>query len=115
MVEKMKPIPIGKSKNPRALKRANMARLPVHYRYQNKAWMVGGLFEEFLFWFDKEVRKNNKERRVLLFMDNESVHKSVVQDLEQDLKHTTVISFFANTTSHTQPLDSGIIQAVKLA
>ena len=72
MGEKMKLILIGKSKKPRALKGTNMARLSVDYRYQNKAWRVGSLFEEVLLWFDKEVSKNNKERRVLLFMDNAS-------------------------------------------
>ena len=112
--EKLKPLLIGKSPNPRALKGADMKRIPVHYKAQPKAWMTGAIFEEWLRGFDKEVGKKNKHRKVLLFMDNASVYVSSLHEMANDLSHTTVVLFPKNTTSHTQPLDAGIIQAVKL-
>ena len=112
--EKMKPILIGKSKTPRGLKNVDMKKLPVKYCSQSNAWMAGPLFEEYLIWFDKEVGKTEPNRKVLLFIDNASVHKSALAEVSNKLKHTMVILFPKNTTSHTQPLDAGIIQAVKL-
>ena len=46
--EKMKPTLIGKSEKPRALKGADMERIPVHYRAQNSSWMTSQLFIDFL-------------------------------------------------------------------
>ena len=65
-------------------------------------------------WFDKEVGKSDKDRNVLLFMDNASVNTSVLADFE-GLRHTKVVFFPSNMTSVCQPLDAGIIQTFKLA
>ncbi|KAI6649923.1 Tigger transposable element-derived protein 6-like [Oopsacas minuta] len=46
--EKMKPTLIGKSEKPRALKDADMKRIPVHYRAQKSSWKTGQLFTDFL-------------------------------------------------------------------
>ena len=51
---------------------------------------------------------------VLLFMDSASVHKTAAENVAPGLRHTTVVLLPKNTTSHTQPLDAGIIQTVKL-
>ena len=88
--------------------------MPVFYRHQAKAWMVGNIFEEYLLWFDKEVAKGNENRKVLLFMDNASVHTCVVADCAKQLRHTKVVFFPPNMTSRCQPLDAGIIQTLKL-
>ena len=37
--EKLKPLVIGRSENPRCFKNFNKANLPVYYRYKNKARM----------------------------------------------------------------------------
>ena len=50
-------------------------------------------------------------RKVLLFMDNATVHNSV--ELMQ-LRAVKVVFFPKNTTCCTQPYDPGIIQTVKL-
>ena len=110
--EKMKPTLIGKSEKPRALKGADMKRIPVHYRAQKSSWMTSQLFTDFLKWFDTEVGKKEQNRQVLLFMDNAGVHNSAVDNVP--LKHTKVVFFPKNTTSCTQPLDAGVIQTFKL-
>ena len=45
-------------------------------------------------WFDKEISKNDNYRKVLLFMENAVVYKSVLD--EMNLKHTKV-DFFQKT------------------
>ena len=46
----------------------------------------------------KEVGKKDKNRKVLLFVDNSSVHVSAPSD---DLRYATVVLSPKNTTSHT--------------
>lgn len=48
---KLKPLLIGKSKNPRALKNVKVNSLPTIYRNQKSAWMDSTIFSE---WFFKE-------------------------------------------------------------
>ena len=112
--EKVKPLIVGKTANPRALKGANKEKMPVAYAAQSNAWMDGELFEHWLQKFDADVGRGQPNRRVLLFMDNASVHKTAAESVASGLRHTKVILLPKNTTSHTQPLDAGIIQAVKL-
>ena len=112
MGEKCKPWVIGKSENPRALKGANRAAMPVRYVAQTNSWMTGDLFEDWIKWFDSDVSRANSSRQVLLFMDNASVHTNVIENTE--LSNTRVIFFPKNTTSRTQPLDAGIIQNFKM-
>ncbi|KAI6651287.1 Tigger transposable element-derived protein 6-like [Oopsacas minuta] len=108
----MKPTLIGKSEKPRALKDADMKRIPVHYRAPKSSWMTSQLFTDLLQWFDTEVGKKEQNRKVLLFMDNASVHNSAADNVL--LKHTKVVFFPKSTTSYTQPLDAGVIQTFKL-
>ena len=91
--EKMKPMLIGKSKTPKGLKNVDMKKLPVKYCSQSNVWMAGPLFEEYLVWFDKEVVKTEPNRKVILFMDDASVHKSALAEVSNKLKHTMVILF----------------------
>ncbi|XP_053406646.1 tigger transposable element-derived protein 4-like [Mercenaria mercenaria] len=69
-----------------------------------KAWMTGEIFEEWLHWFDRQM----KGRKVLLFVDNAPSHPQV------NLKNVNVKFLPPNTTSLCQPMDQGIIQAMKL-
>ena len=38
--EKMKPLVVGRSKNPRCFKRVKLDSLPVTYRHNKKSWMI---------------------------------------------------------------------------
>ena len=40
---------IGKYANPRCFKNVNISNLNCHYRANKKAWMIGLLFEEFVY------------------------------------------------------------------
>lgn len=103
--EMMKPWVIGKFKNPRCLK--NIRHLPCHYRNNSKAWMTCSLFEEFLSYMDSKMGCRN--RKVILFLDNCSAHPKETTSL----RNVKVVFLPANTTSHLQPLDAGIIKNVK--
>ena len=111
--EKLKPFVIGKYANPKALKGANRENMPVRYAGQKNAWMTGSLFIEWLLWFDTEVARNNKNRKVILFLDNASVHTFACEEISEELKHTKIMFLPKNTTSQTQPL-AGIGQNVKV-
>ena len=69
MGEKEKPLMIWKSENPRVLKGADKSKLPVTYRSQEKACMTILLFKEFY------SHRDSQGRKVLLLMDNTSVHR----------------------------------------
>ena len=75
------------------------------YRANGKAWMTAKLFEEWLNAFDDLTEGRN----VLLLLDNCSAHRNNGLQLEN-----TVLKFFPpNSTSRLQPLDAGIIHALK--
>ncbi|KAM7304477.1 tigger transposable element-derived protein 6-like [Ixodes scapularis] len=96
---------IWKWKNPTCLK--NLARLPCVYKHNTKASMTSSLFEVFLRYLDG--RLGCKHRKGLLFLDNCSAHPKDTSFL----RNLRVVFLPANTTSHLQPLDAGIIKNVK--
>uniref|UniRef100_A0A8C4SMY0 HTH CENPB-type domain-containing protein n=1 Tax=Erpetoichthys calabaricus TaxID=27687 RepID=A0A8C4SMY0_ERPCA len=106
---------IGKSAKPRCFKNMNMNSLPVFYRNQKKAWMDRALFKE---WFDKQfvpkVKTFNKENglppRALLLIDNAPSHPEEMQLVCDDIK---AIFLPPNVTSILQPMDQGVLQALK--
>lgn len=102
--EKLKPLVIGKSKNPRCFKQAG--HLPVDYDANANAWMTMEIFEKWLVGFDKSMRK--KKRNIILFLDNASSHKF-------DVRLTNIRLEFLppNTTSKIQPMDMGVIRTFK--
>ncbi|KAK8766588.1 hypothetical protein V5799_006630 [Amblyomma americanum] len=102
--EKLQLTVIGKSKKPRCFRSAE--RLPVFYKGNRKAWMTGDFFREFLTSLDRKMASRN--RKILLFVDQCSAHPK-----EITLNNVTVRFLPANTTSHLQPLDAGIIRNVK--
>ncbi|XP_049528908.1 tigger transposable element-derived protein 6-like [Dermacentor silvarum] len=101
----MKPWMIGKAKNPTCLR--NIARLPCIYKKNTKAWMTCELFESFLRYLDG--RLGCKGRSGLLFLDNCAAHPKDTSFLH----NLRVVFLPANTTSHLQPLDAGIIKNTK--
>ena len=106
--EKLPPLVIGKSANPRALKGFPPGNLGVIYRNNRKAWMTGEIFSEWLLKIDRKFRSEN--RKILLFLDNFSGHN--VEAIAK-LTNVKVVFFPANCTSKLQPLDQGIIANFK--
>ena len=104
--EKLKPLVIGKALKPRCFKNIKVHKLPVTWCHNKKAWMNSKIFSDWIGEVDKQMRCQN--RHILMFLDNTSSHA-------KDLKLNNVILKFlpANTTSHLQPLDQGIIKAFK--
>ena len=76
------------------------------YRAQHKSWMSGELFD---FWVHKLDRKFAvSKRKIALIIDNCTAHPHV-----ENLKWVELIFLPPNTTSHTQPIDQGIIRDLK--
>ncbi|XP_070581983.1 tigger transposable element-derived protein 4-like [Ptychodera flava] len=105
--EKLKAIVIGKAAKPRCFNNVNLNSLPVLWRNNKKAWMTTELFTDWLRDFDRKMRQ--QKRKVLMFIDNAPTHPpNAVR-----LTNTKLIFFPPKTTSKLQPLDQGIIAAMK--
>lgn len=105
--EKLDPIIIGNAMRPRVFGRMDVERtFNVRWRYNKTSWMTGNIFREYVTQLDKSMRRSN--RKIILFLDNATCHP--------DLHFENVKLAFLppNTTTHTQPLDAGIIQSCKL-
>ena len=117
--EKLKPVVIGQSKNPRCLKDLNKANLPVVYRNNSRAWMTDDIFREWLTKIDLYFK--SLDRKILLFLDNFSGHcndNKVTNNKKPkkslNLTNITIHYFPPNCTSVLQPMDHGIIQSFKM-
>ena len=102
-IEKFPLLAVGKSNRPRAFKNKE---IPVKYEANSKAWMTAKLFEDVLRAWDG--RLGQQGRRVLLCLDNFSGHPP-----ELHLDNIQLLFFPPNTTSHSQPMDQGIIENLK--
>jgi len=114
--QKLKPLVIGSSKNPRCLYRVNRNSLPCTYYANSKAWMRSDIFGEWLEYINNGFRIQN--RKVLLLIDNASSHfnpdeHNTEQDDNLNLSHIRVHFLPPNTTAHLQPMDAGIIKSFK--
>lgn len=103
--EKRKLVIIGKSKNPRCFK--NVKSLPVVYKGNKKAWMTSEIFINVLRDWDKELLKAKK--KIVLLVDNCPAHPQV-----ENLCAIKLAFLPPNTTSVLQPIDQGIIKALKV-
>ncbi|XP_065304542.1 tigger transposable element-derived protein 6-like [Dermacentor albipictus] len=101
---KLRPLVIGKSKSPRCLK--NALSVPVSYRSNGKAWMTSELFGKWLKSWDDDLVSQG--RKVCLLVDNCSAHHCNVSVSNIELRFLP-----PNTTSVLQPLDQGVIRALK--
>ncbi|XP_055617640.1 tigger transposable element-derived protein 4-like [Toxorhynchites rutilus septentrionalis] len=104
--EKLELLVIGKSAKPRCFK--NIKNLPVIYKSNKNAWMVSALFEEWILNLDE--RMVSEGRRIILFIDNCPSHPNI----QQKLRNCRLQYFPPNMTSVLQPLDLGIIKALKV-
>ena len=68
--------------------------------------MTMRIFDDWLVQINTQMKKAN--RKIILFLDNASSHS------HSELSNITLQFFPPNMTSVLQPLDQGIIQAVKL-
>lgn len=98
---------IGKSQKPRCFKGIKLEKLPVTYKANKKAWMTAEIMTEWLDQLDRKMKRQN--RKILLFLDNAASHPEIIE-----LDNITLVFFPANTTSICQPLDQGIIRALKV-
>ncbi|XP_055630510.1 jerky protein homolog-like isoform X2 [Toxorhynchites rutilus septentrionalis] len=107
---------IGTEANPRSFPAKEM--LPVSYYHSEKAWMTRNLFRE---WFYNEfvpaVRKFSSEcfldPKALLVLRNCTAHYTGKDDLVSDDGLIKVIYLPPNVTTMCQPMDQGVINAVK--
>ncbi|GFS13030.1 tigger transposable element-derived protein 6 [Elysia marginata] len=104
--EKEELVVIGKSARPRAFGSLNISDLPVTYKNSRKAWMTTEIFTHWLMGFNEKMKQ--QDRHVLLFLDNAPAYPT------KQFSNVKLQFFPANTTSVLQPLDQGVIQAVKL-
>ena len=93
---------IGKSQKPRAFKNV---KVPVEYVANKKAWMTSLLFESWLKRLDRKMSLQNKH--IVMVVNNCPAHPAV------ELTNIELVFLPPNTTSHTQPMDSGIIKNLK--
>ncbi|CAJ0846342.1 8639_t:CDS:1, partial [Entrophospora sp. SA101] len=102
---KNKPLVIGKSQKPRCFNHINIETLPVKYSNSTNAWMTMELWNDWLKWFDSQLKKKS-----ILLIDNCPAH---TDGSHLGLKNLHVIYLPPNTTSHIQPCDAGIIHNFK--
>ena len=103
--EKLRPLVVGKSKNPRCFK--NVKSLPCDYDANKKAWITSVIFSTWILKLEKKMKA--EKRKIILFLDNFSAHQVNVK-----LEHVKVQFLPKNTTSKLQPLDQGIIKNAKV-
>ncbi|XP_032237746.2 tigger transposable element-derived protein 6 [Nematostella vectensis] len=109
--EKELPIVIGRSENPRCFKNLPNKQYPYTCRYfaNDKAWIRTEIMQEVLAKLNRRLKREN--RNIMLFMDNAPCHPPSLKNTYSNIK---IIFFPKNTTSKTQPLDSGIIANWKI-
>lgn len=117
--DKVEPFVIGFSKRPRCFGKAwHPNNIRVRYEHNKSSWMTASFFQDWLKWFDRRMHG----RRVWLLLDNASCHElpkcahvtTWTGGIKGAVMNNVNIAFLpANTTSHIQPLDGGIIRAFK--
>ena len=98
-------IVIGKSKQPQYFK--NVRSLPTAYDFSSKAWRTSGILESWLRKLDNQFWR--QQRSILLIVDNCPEHPS-----ESGLTNVKFAFPPPNATSKLQPMDQGIIRALKV-
>ncbi|XP_035913321.1 tigger transposable element-derived protein 1-like [Anopheles stephensi] len=112
---KLKLLAVYHSQKPRAFKHFDIQSLPVIWKFNKKAWVTRSIFNE---WFHQnfvpEVKKYCSEKaipfRVLLLLDNAPGHPIELYEVNPNIH---VIFLPPRTTSLLQPMDQGVIAALK--
>ena len=108
---------LHKYENPHCFKHINKGSLPVTYYSQRNAWMDRHLFNK---WFEEDfvpqVKKYLIKRgllpKAILFLDNAPAHPDATTLTSSD-KLIKAIFLPANTTALIQPMDQGVLEAMK--
>ncbi|WP_227549602.1 hypothetical protein, partial [Acinetobacter baumannii] len=95
---------MGKSVTPRCFK--GVKSLPCQYKAQKKAWMESEIFTDYVKKLDAKFETEG--RKIALIIDNCPAHPEVT-----GLKAVELVFLPPNTTSKTQPMDQGVIRALK--
>ncbi|XP_054630194.1 tigger transposable element-derived protein 4-like isoform X2 [Dunckerocampus dactyliophorus] len=104
--EKEPAMVIGKAIKPRCFGKIDRKDLPVDYHANKKAWMTSNLFEMFMRNLNKKMQRQS--RKIVMLLDDAPCHPHL------QLSNIKLVFVPLNTTSITQPMDQGIIQAAKL-
>src|SRR3989440_1894227 len=104
--DKLKPLVIGKSANPRCFKHIRKENLDAKYEANKKAWMTGDIFKRWIKSLDATNRLQH--RKILVLVDNAASHI-----VSEELEHVKVHFLPPNTTPYLQPCDAGIINSFK--
>lgn len=111
---------VGRAEKPHCFRqqRVNAENLPVIYKFNSKAWLLTGLWYEFLRRLNEEMRIS--QRNIALVTDNCPTHpRPECPPVEYTgppppiLTNIKLIYLPPRTTSFLQPLDSGIIASFK--
>ena len=105
---------IGKAKKPRCFKGINMELLPVVYSAQKNAWMEASIFRE---WFHNHFvpyiqERLGDDREAVLLLDNCAAHPDV-DELVSENGRIAAKFLPPNVTSLIQPMDQGVLVALK--
>ncbi|GBN95485.1 Tigger transposable element-derived protein 6 [Araneus ventricosus] len=103
--QKLKPLVIGRSKNPRCLKDAKS--LELDYDFNKKSWKTSEICEKWVQKLDK--RMIAECRKIALVFDNCPAHP---KEINQKLKNFIVFYLPPNTASKLQPMDQGVIKKI---
>ena len=104
--EKLPPLFIGKSANPRCFK--SIKKLPLTYKSNKKAWITATIFKGWVKKLDSRMRKSNRtvaleqQNSRTVALDNCTAHPNVI-----GLTNFKLIVLPPNTTAKTQPMDVG--------
>jgi hypothetical protein len=114
----LKPVIVHKSYRPRVFKAKKFKVDDVCHWFANKsARVTAGVFKEMMHIWNR--RFHDRREKVVMLMDNAPVHMGFEKTQREgfdviELSHMLVVFLPANTTSHVQPLDQGIINSWKL-
>ncbi len=108
--DKLKPIIINKSKRPRSFGKVFNPHSICSYYHNPKAWMNMIVFKDWLLKQNQRFKQMNG--KVLLLVDNATGH-NISEDVSARLTNIKLEYLPANTTSHIQPADAGIIKSFK--
>ena len=106
---KLKPLVVGRFKNPRCLHHINRDTLPVQYTHSRNAWMTSAFFETwfqstFVLEFRKHLHRQGLQPRAVLLFDTCPAHPSAETVVSRNVKMSKI-----------QPLQQEIIQNVKMS
>ncbi|GBN89120.1 hypothetical protein AVEN_82907-1 [Araneus ventricosus] len=101
--QKLKPLVIGRSKNPRCFKDAKS--LGLDYDFNKKSRMASEICKKWVQNLDK--RMIAECRKIALVFDNCPAHP---KEINQKLKNVIVFYLLPNTASKLQPMDQGVIK-----